>query len=54
LRLNEHLDVSRDAFKVGYESPSQFSREYSRFFGVVPKRDIAALRLEAGAKTAQK
>jgi AraC-like DNA-binding protein len=42
--LNEHLDVSSAAFKVGYESPSQFSREYRRLFGVPPKRDIAALR----------
>ncbi len=44
LMLNEHQDVSRAAFQVGYESPSQFSREYSRLFGVPPKRDIAALR----------
>lgn len=44
LMLNEHLDVSSAAFKVGYESPSQFSREYSRLFGVPPKRDIAMLR----------
>ena len=44
LMLNEHLDVSSAAFKVGYESPSQFSREYRRLFGVPPKRDIAALR----------
>ncbi|AQY65736.1 MULTISPECIES: AraC family transcriptional regulator [Pseudomonas] len=44
LMLNEHQDVSSAAFKVGYESPSQFSREYSRFFGVAPKRDIAVLR----------
>ena len=44
LMLNEHQDVSSAAFKVGYESPSQFSREYSRLFGVAPKRDIAALR----------
>jgi AraC-like DNA-binding protein len=42
--LNEHQDVSSAAYKVGYESPSQFSREYSRLFGVAPKRDIAALR----------
>ena len=52
LMLNEHLDASRAAFKVGYESPSQFIREYSRFFGVGPKRNIAALRLDAGDKTA--
>jgi AraC-like DNA-binding protein len=44
LMLNEHQDVSSAAFKVGYESPSQFSREYSRLFGVPPKRDIAVLR----------
>lgn len=45
--LNEHRDVSSAAFKVGYESPSQFSREYSRLFGVPPKRDMAALRGKA-------
>ncbi|MBQ4795084.1 helix-turn-helix domain-containing protein [Pectobacterium versatile] len=44
LMLNEHLDVSTASYKVGYESPSQFSREYSRFFGVPPKKDIASLR----------
>lgn len=44
LMLNEHLDVSSAAFKVGYESPSQFSREYSRLFGTSPKRDIVLLR----------
>lgn len=44
LMLNEHLDVSSAAFKVGYESHSQFSREYSRLFGESPKRDISALR----------
>ncbi len=44
LMLNEHQDVSSAAFKVGYESPSQFSREYSRLFGVPPKRDISVLR----------
>jgi AraC-like DNA-binding protein len=44
LMLNEHQDVSSAAFRVGYESPSQFSREYSRLFGLPPKRDIAILR----------
>ena len=48
LMLNEHQDVSSAAFKVGYESPSQFSREYSRLFGVPPKRDMAILRGRAG------
>ncbi|MFJ4352860.1 AraC family transcriptional regulator N-terminal domain-containing protein [Pseudomonas sp. NPDC089428] len=44
LMLNEHLDAATAAFKVGYESPSQFSREYGRQFGTPPKRDIAELR----------
>lgn len=49
LMLIEHVDVASAAFKVGYESPSQFSREYARLFGVPPKRDIAALRGPAKA-----
>ncbi|MGE8063222.1 AraC family transcriptional regulator [Pseudomonas sp. NPDC089547] len=44
LMLNEQFEVSRAAYAVGYESPSQFSREYSRLFGVSPKRDISTLR----------
>ncbi|MBK4992401.1 AraC family transcriptional regulator [Pseudomonas sp. S37] len=44
LMLNENLDAATAAFKVGYESPSQFSREYGRQFGSPPKRDIAELR----------
>ncbi|WP_286237910.1 AraC family transcriptional regulator [Neptuniibacter halophilus] len=43
LMLTEHLDASSAAFEVGYESPSQFSREYSRLFGAPPKRDISRL-----------
>ncbi len=43
LMLTEHLDASRAAFEVGYESPSQFSREYSRLFGAPPMRDIKNL-----------
>lgn len=50
LMLAERLDASTAAFRVGYESASQFSREYSRQFGAPPTRDIAALRREpAGA-----
>jgi AraC-like DNA-binding protein len=37
--LNEGLDPASAAFEVGYESASQFSREYSRFFGQRPMRD---------------
>jgi AraC-like DNA-binding protein len=38
--LNEGLDAASAAFEVGYESASQFSREYSRFFGQPPMRDV--------------
>jgi len=44
LMLIEHMDAGTAAFEVGYESPSQFSREYSRFFGASPLRDIMSLR----------
>jgi AraC-like DNA-binding protein len=44
LMLTEHTDASTAAFHVGYESPSQFSREYSRLFGAPPLRDITNLR----------
>ncbi len=44
LMLAESLDVGSAAFKVGYESPSQFSREYSRLFGNSPLRDITSFR----------
>jgi transcriptional regulator GlxA family with amidase domain len=35
------------AFWVGYESPSQFGREYRRMFGAPPRHDVVALRHEA-------
>jgi AraC-like DNA-binding protein len=44
LMLMAHLDAATAAFQVGYESPSQFSREYSRLFGAPPLRDITSLR----------
>jgi AraC-like DNA-binding protein len=43
LMLNEKMEAATAAFRVGYESPSQFSREYGRLFGQPPKRDIAQL-----------
>jgi transcriptional regulator GlxA family with amidase domain len=43
LMLTEQIDASRAAFKVRYESPSQFNREYSRQFGAPPMRDIKNL-----------
>jgi len=42
--LMDGLDATSAAFEVGYESISQFSREYSRLFGQPPIRDIKALR----------
>ena len=44
LMLVEPLDATTAAFQVGYESASQFSREYSRLFGTSPLRDITNLR----------
>ena len=44
LMLTERLDATTAAFNVGYESASQFSREYSRLFGTPPLRDITHLR----------
>ncbi len=49
LMLNEQLDAASAAFRVGYESPSQFSREYSRLFGAPPKRDVDAMRRDAAS-----
>ncbi|MFT3931793.1 MAG: AraC family transcriptional regulator [Spongiibacteraceae bacterium] len=44
LMLNELLDASTAAFRVGYESASQFGREYLRLFGAPPMRDVMTLR----------
>lgn len=48
----EGLDAASAAFEVGYESASQFNREYSRFFGMPPMRDVNARRM-AGAVAAR-
>ena len=42
--LMDGLDATTAAYEVGYESVSQFSREYSRFFGQPPIRDVKALK----------
>ncbi len=44
LMLVEYQDAASAAFQVGYESPSQFSREYSRFYGSPPAKHISELR----------
>lgn len=49
LMLEDGLGAGEAGFRVGYESPSQFTREYSRLFGAPPQRDIAQLRGSAQA-----
>jgi len=44
LMLNQSLDAGNAGGLVGYESASQFSREYSRLFGAPPRRDIRRMR----------
>jgi AraC-like DNA-binding protein len=44
LMLADHLDAAEAGFRVGYDSPSQFSREYRRLFGAPPARDMGRLR----------
>ena len=50
LILGAALDAASAGFRVGYDSPSQFSREYRRLFGAPPLRDAARLRGAAGAR----
>ena len=44
LMLDETANATAAAYRVGYESPSQFSREYARMFGAPPRRDVAEFR----------
>lgn len=46
LILTRALDAATAGHSVGYDSPSQFSREYKRLFGAPPQRDIERLRSE--------
>jgi AraC-like DNA-binding protein len=50
LMLGDGLDAAEASFRVGYESPSQFSREYRRIFGAPPRQDVAAIKVEAQPK----
>jgi hypothetical protein len=47
--LDEGIDAASAAFEVGYESASQFNREYKRFFGQPPMRDVKVRRLAGSA-----
>ena len=40
LMLSENYDAASASYEVGYESPTQFSREYKKMFGNPPKSDI--------------
>jgi len=48
LMFSTMADAGTASQRVGYLSPSQFSREYSRFFGAAPARDVARMRQETG------
>ncbi|QDT43384.1 HTH-type transcriptional activator RhaS [Gimesia alba] len=50
LMLSEKLEAAEAAFRVGYESPSQFSREYRRMFGAPPRQDVATLSTDYSAE----
>lgn len=45
LMLHDGLNAGTAAMQVGYESPSQFSREFKRYFGMSPREDLARIRL---------
>ena len=51
LMLNQNLDAGNASGRVGYESASQFSREYSRLFGAPPQRDIKRVRLSQASSS---
>lgn len=51
LMLNQSLDAGDAGGRVGYESASQFSREYARLFGEPPQRDVQKMRLIHGDST---
>lgn len=47
--IHDGMKASAAAIRVGYESPSQFSREFKRYFGVTPGEDAARIRMMQGA-----
>lgn len=46
LMLSDGLNAAGAAFQVGYESPSQFSREYRRMFGAPPHQEVVARKID--------
>ncbi|HPQ01130.1 AraC family transcriptional regulator [Treponema sp. J25] len=53
LMLAEHYDAASASYKVGYESPSQFNREYKRLFKATPLQDIKNLRQQQCASPSE-
>ncbi|WP_420139097.1 helix-turn-helix domain-containing protein, partial [Sphingomonas sp.] len=53
LMLSDTANVSEAAYHVGYESVSQFSREYTRSFGIAPKRDVMMFKEVLAQATAR-
>ncbi|MFO5483605.1 helix-turn-helix domain-containing protein, partial [Klebsiella pneumoniae] len=45
---HDGMKASAAAMRVGYESPSQFSREFKRYFGLTPGEDAARIRTMQG------
>jgi AraC-like DNA-binding protein len=52
LMVSDGLDAANAGYLVGYDSPSQFSRDYARLFGVPPARDAGRLRSASQASVA--
>jgi AraC-like DNA-binding protein len=48
LMLVDGMEAAAASHRVGYESPSQFSREYRRLFGAPPRREVMAMRVPGG------
>ncbi|XTZ39026.1 AraC family transcriptional regulator [Salmonella enterica] len=49
LMVHEGMKAGAAAMRVGYESPSQFSREFKRYFGLTPGEDVARIRMIQGS-----
>jgi AraC-like DNA-binding protein len=54
LMIEAGANVTGAAYRVGYESVSQFSREYARMFGIPPKRDMADLQRARHGRSSEK
>ena len=53
LMLGERLDATSAGFRVGYHDASYFSRDYKKYFGTSPARDVERLRANIGSEVQQ-